>query len=414
MLTKLTLERFKNFKKAELNLGPLTVLIGANASGKSNLRDAFRFLHGISRGYTLADIMGEKYIEGGAIQWRGIRGGPREAVYSLSKEDIFALTIEINIDNATKMVYAIEVKTGERKGNPKIANESLRQNQQVLFSTYRQPGSTSPQTLPNIPVSIFNEKNKSFDRLKFFSGQPILSQIEMSVVSTQIKRATQTTMQALSSMRFLDLSPEAMRLPSLRGQTILGDRGENLSSVLFAICTDPHQKQALIEWVRELTPMDVADFKFPQDSTGRILVSLVEANGQRVSAYSASDGTLRFLAMIAALLGPEAARFYFFEELDNGLHPARLHLLLQLVERKAAEGHIQMVATTHSPQLLRYLSSDSLKYTSLVYRLPDSSDARIVPILNIADAQRVIADHDLANLYETSDVEFFLVTDHNI
>ena len=45
MLNKLRLERFKNFKNAELILGPLTVLVGTNASGKSNIRDAFRFLY---------------------------------------------------------------------------------------------------------------------------------------------------------------------------------------------------------------------------------------------------------------------------------------------------------------------------------------------------------------------------------
>ncbi|MCP4345100.1 MAG: AAA family ATPase [Desulfobacterales bacterium] len=49
MLKKLRLEQFKNFKDSSLILGPLTVLIGTNASGKSNIRDAFRFLHGISR-----------------------------------------------------------------------------------------------------------------------------------------------------------------------------------------------------------------------------------------------------------------------------------------------------------------------------------------------------------------------------
>ncbi|MUG98777.1 AAA family ATPase [Scytonema sp. UIC 10036] len=63
MLTKLQLERFKNFQDSELILGPLTLLVGTNASGKSNIRDAFRFLHGISRGYNLAEIMGEKYVE---------------------------------------------------------------------------------------------------------------------------------------------------------------------------------------------------------------------------------------------------------------------------------------------------------------------------------------------------------------
>jgi AAA15 family ATPase/GTPase len=82
MFTSLHLERFKNFKDAELKLGPFTVLIGANASGKSNIRDAFRFLHGIARGYTIADIIGEKYGEGGERAWSGIRGGTREIAYA--------------------------------------------------------------------------------------------------------------------------------------------------------------------------------------------------------------------------------------------------------------------------------------------------------------------------------------------
>jgi AAA15 family ATPase/GTPase len=79
MLTRLHLERFKNFADVELRLGPLTTLVGTNASGKSNLRDALRLLHGIARGYTLADILGEKWGEGGVLQWRGIRGGAEEA-----------------------------------------------------------------------------------------------------------------------------------------------------------------------------------------------------------------------------------------------------------------------------------------------------------------------------------------------
>jgi predicted ATPase len=82
MFTSLRMERFKNFKDAELKLGPFTVLIGANASGKSNIRDAFRFLHGISRGYSLADIIGEKYGEGGERIWSGIRGGAMEIAFS--------------------------------------------------------------------------------------------------------------------------------------------------------------------------------------------------------------------------------------------------------------------------------------------------------------------------------------------
>jgi predicted ATPase len=73
-----------------------------------------------------------------------------------------------------------------------------------------------------------------------------------------------------------------------------------ISLVLQSICDDPQHKQALVQWVQELTPMDAIDFEFPTDQIGRVLVTLVEENGQWTTAYSASDGTLRFLAMIAA------------------------------------------------------------------------------------------------------------------
>lgn len=206
-------------------------------------------------------------------------------------------------------------------------------------------------------------------------------------------------------MRFLDLSPSAMRIPSIPGQTNLGDRGENLSSVLQAICSDEHMEHAVTEWVRELTPLDVVDFEFVPDQTGRVLVSLVESNGRRISAYSASDGTLRFLAMIAALLGPDAARFYFLEEIDNGIHPTRLYLLLQLIEQQARDGKVQIVATTHSPQLLGMLSESAREYASLVYRNEGEQEGHIRRVLDIPEARRVLEGENLARLHESGWLE---------
>ena len=150
-------------------------------------------------------------------------------------------------------------------------------------------------------------------------------------------------------MRFLDLAPSRMREPAFPGQTVLGDGGEYLPTVLRAICEDSHRKETLVEWIRELTPMDVRGFEFPTDPSGRVHLVFLEANGRRVSAYAASDGTLRFLAMLAALLGPNPAGLYFFEEIDNGIHPSRVRLLIDLIERQTAKGEIQVVTTTHSP-----------------------------------------------------------------
>lgn len=94
VLKRLTLRNFKSFQSAEIPLGPLTLLVGTNASGKSNIRDSLRVLHGIGLGYTLAEILGEKYGPGGILQWRGIRGGVREAAFQ--RESEFRLEVELD------------------------------------------------------------------------------------------------------------------------------------------------------------------------------------------------------------------------------------------------------------------------------------------------------------------------------
>jgi predicted ATPase len=199
-------------------------------------------------------------------------------------------------------------------------------------------------------------------------------------------------------MRFLDLSPEAMKLPSVPGQP-LGDRGENLSSALQAICEDELRKRAAVEWVRQLTPLDVVDFEFVPDQTGRILLTLLESNGQKTSAYSASDGTLRFLAILAALMGSDAAQFHFLEEIDNGVHPSRLYLLLQLIEQQARQRNLQIVTTTHSPQLLAMLSPEAREHAFLTYRFPDEATAHLVRILDIPTAREVLERQNLSRLH---------------
>ena len=78
MITSIRLMNFKSFADETLRVGHFTVIVGANASGKSNIRDAFRFLHGIGRGYTLAEIIGGKYGPGGQREWEPIRGAPNE------------------------------------------------------------------------------------------------------------------------------------------------------------------------------------------------------------------------------------------------------------------------------------------------------------------------------------------------
>src|SRR5487761_1117696 len=107
MIESMRLERFKNFRDATLALGPLTVIVGTNASGKSNLRDAFRFVHGISRDYTIAEIIGEKYVEGGVLQWKGIRGGTREVAFAGASDFRLATALSLPSNEGFRLPYKI-------------------------------------------------------------------------------------------------------------------------------------------------------------------------------------------------------------------------------------------------------------------------------------------------------------------
>lgn len=416
MITSLRLERFKNFRDQTLKLGPLTVIVGTNAAGKSNLRDAFRFIHGMSRGYALAEIIGEKYVEGGVLQWKGIRGGLTEAV--MHGESSFALSTTLEIPNDAERTasrgllwdaeHRIEINVGDKRTGPRVAHESMHNVYSMTFNSHPwddPPEQEDPEYLfVRLPRDHQNRKHGK--RLRFLSSKPVISQFSQKKDALlRYRKPVTCFLEELQSMRFLDLSPEAMRSPSFPGQTVLGDRGENLSSVLQAICTDPALKSALSEWVRELTPLDVAEFEFISDQTGRVLVSLVETNGRKTSAYSASDGTLRFLAIIAALMGPDAAQFYFLEEIDNGIHPTRLGLLLQLIEQHTKTGKVQVIATTHSPQLLAMLSEEAREDAVLVYRPENEPEARIQKIMEIPAVRDVLKKQNLSRLHESGWLE---------
>ena len=117
-----------------LRVGPFTVIVGANASGKSNIRDAFRFLHGIGRGYTLAEIIGGKYGAGGQSEWEPIRGAADEIIHF--GQPAFILQIKMN-----DFEYLIEV-SGSDEASPglfRVTREELKHRQWWTIHTSR-PG----------------------------------------------------------------------------------------------------------------------------------------------------------------------------------------------------------------------------------------------------------------------------------
>ena len=374
MITSLRLVNFKNFADETLRVGPFTVIVGANASGKSNIRDAFRFLHGIGRGYTLAEILGGKYGGGGQREWEPIRGAASEVVRFGRPQ--FSLEVGFEL-NDTEKHYSIEIG-------------------------YEPAG-----------YSIFQWLYEKLTSDTVIETSMPRSDSEPSILLQEPKDIRYEILDLFANMRFLEPSPDRMREPSFPGANILGDSGENLPTVLEGICSDPTRKETLADWLSELTPMDVADFEFPRDPSGRIHLMLCEKNGRKVSAYSASDGTLRFLAMLAVLLGENPKGLYFFEEIDNGIHPVRLNLLMDLIERQTAKRGIQVLTTTHAPTLLTVMNDKTFENTSVVCRLEDTSDAIIRPVAELPNVRELRQDQRLGRLHESGWMETALAFTEN-
>ena len=389
MIKSLRLTNFKNFADETLRLGPFTVIVGANASGKSNIRDAFRFLHGIGRGYTLPEIFGGKYGPGGQREWTGIRGAPNEVIRF--GEDYFSVEAEVGT-----VRYCIDVaKDFFRHGSFFVVSKEAFQD--GLTTIYQ-----GEYTTPNLLV-----RGDYRDNVIFMGDQPALSQ-RLIAAPTQLDSylLVNGLRSTLANMRFFEFDPDRIREPAFPGQHTLGDRGENLSAVLESICDDPNLKRNLVSWLEGLTPMDVTDLEFPRDPSDRIHLQIVDRHGRKISAYSASDGTLRFLAILAALFSPAASGIYFFEEIDNGIHPNRVWLLMDLLQNEAVRKDVQIITTTHSPQVLTYMNDDTFESASAVYRDEDYEDAVIRPLSEIGDARKLRkSDGGLGELHATGWME---------
>ena len=432
MFTSLRLRNFKNFADETLRMGPFTVIVGANASGKSNIRDALRFLNGVGSRYTLAEILGGKYGAGGQPEWEEIRGAPAEIIRHRQDSMCVEIDIGLGLGEHPHFAYSIGIQPSKA---PHGAFEVL-QEQLCLFyeieldlglgqgpELHRGSSSmiyTSDPPVPD-PVAAQDDEHhlllrmaksssqrKYGHRIAVRPDQPALTQIEAHKRVLRTHKAFASHVAAiLADMRFLDPSPRQMREPAFPGQAVLGDGGENLPTVLQAICDDSDRRETLLTWTRELTPMDVADFQFQREASGKVQLAIVEDDGRITSSRSVSDGTLRFLGILVALLG-QGPRLCVFEEIDSGIHPSRLHLLVELIESEVQKGEMQVVTTTHSPDLLACMSDETFKSTSVVCRNPGASDAIIRPAADLPNAEDLRLSQGLGKLHATGWMEDIL------
>jgi hypothetical protein len=224
----------------------------------------------------------------------------------------------------------------------------------------------------------------------------------------------------LESPRVFDPSPKLMRGYERRTETQLARNGYNISPVLLDLWIEKRvleqvrptprptanaPKDASGKALKQILKMKIAsgrdtlqrilkriaqfpdepfsDFHFIRTSkTGDVMFAFKSAantdQGEIIDARLVSDGTLRALAILTALeISPEGSRL-ILEELDNGVHPSRVPILVEALFDCANRNRLHVLATTHNPATMNALNQEQLNAVLLVVSGGEGSGSRLV------------------------------------
>jgi len=404
MLRSLRLKNWKSFGSADtsrnrVQFGPLTLLVGPNASGKSNVLDALRFLQGAAFDYPLGDVLRGRW-EGQRAIWTGIRGQLSEASRGGGSE----FTIESEWSNATgSLSHAISV---DLLDEALLRAERLEDATGYLFDTNAPAmrGAAGRKVGGGIGAALRSEGKGNSATLEFRSSRSLLGQVEPTGrVRQEVLDSAHTIRTALREAVFLDIQPNRMRDYRPLAGPHLGLSGENISPLLASV--DSVVLEDIVDWLSELCVPGIDRIDFDRTQLKEVMLFLVEKGGTRVSARSMSDGTLRFLGEVTALLTSPPGTLMMLEEPDVGLHPSRIHLLARLLEHVTKDGRIQVIATTHSPSLLAHLSPASLGDVVALSRDLGSGETVASRVADLPDADTFRNSEHLERLVSTGWLE---------
>ena len=396
-----SLTDFKNFAHAEIDLfEPLTILLGRNGSGKTNLIEGVELLAALAGGRLFSEIT--DVGRGGTFEVRGgLRSCPRFGTQSFRLQFNQA-SVTFDGEKNQAIDYSIEVAFYGRH-EVRLSAEKLRIGDRVFFEAENHGG------------EIFNVRYDNFSRgnnpsCQVSSARSVLSRYEEIIGNSRARntkrRKSPATVRGvrdyLRSSYIFDPQPKLMRAyERVEFQSRLLRNGANLSAILFALQQedDPEQHaklQRITEAIRQIPEEPFEDIGFAETSLGDVMAGFIPENSERtnggrlIDARLLSDGTLRMLAVVTALETVPAHSRIIIEEFDNGLHPSRAKLLVQKLDEAAKRRQLNVLVTTHNPAFMDALDESQMNNALLCHR-DESRGASLVTRLGDLDVAGTLA-----------------------
>jgi predicted ATPase len=405
MLTSLAVKGFKSLREVEpLQLKPLTLFFGPNGAGKSNLIDAVLLLSQIQRSRKIAEAF-DGPIRGLPLEQFSFPAGL--GLPGLLQQEKGKLRFEAELAlNDERVRYSIELGMATASGSLTVEKEVvvfLGTEGQILGMPYIIRGDITD--LMQMVAAGLTDKS------------PKLS-IDETLNDLRLREAKSDEVRAmLSSFRTYYLDPRIAMRSSLPPKDVddIGPLGESLAPFLYRLKAEkPAAFAAVKRTLKALIP-SIDDLVVEIDPRRGMLDVEIRQGGTPFSVRLVSEGTLRVLALICAVVNPWGGPVIAFEEPENGVHPRRIEMIARifgsLLSRK--DSPRQMILTSHSPQFcaaILALAREKPQDVALYRTLKDGDGTRFLPFATdgpLADPAEI--NHGLEDVTEDRILEEWML-----
>jgi len=334
LLHSLTLTNVLSFGIGpETTLNALNLLIGPNGSGKSNLIDVIDLLRN-----TPKDLM-LPIRQGGGVQdwlWKGEKKSTQSAIVNA----VVTRSVGLGSLRHTFSFTAIDQRF-------ELSVESIEDVKELGDSTGEMYYKLTNGDSFLKPAG--SEKRKEINHKFPNPSQSILSQLRDPYQYPEITHIAQSLekIRIYRDWTFGRKNPARLPQKTDLPNDYLSEDASNLGLILNSFKRVPKVKKRLLEALREL--YDGIDDYDVSIEGGTVQVFLQEGN-TTIPATRLSDGTLRYLCLLAILCHPNPPPLVCIEEPELGLHPDIMPALAQLL--KEASTRSQLIVTTHSDELV--------------------------------------------------------------
>ncbi|MBE9143381.1 AAA family ATPase [Planktothrix mougeotii] len=329
----ISIKGFRRLQNIELEMRNLTVMIGANGSGKTSFLDVMSILAASASG-NLQNIL-------------QLKGGLNE-ILTRGKAQELEIAVSMQIPERQPLNYSLTL-------SPKNLSYEIREENLTQQSDLNAPEPFKYIESRGLDIKYYSQDDRRLLRPNWEHNplETSLSQVPKMYREPENLRKTLASCTYYGALDVSEKSP--IRLPqTMRPAKLPGASGEDLVSCLYDLRESDRDR---FEWVENILSAAFPDFKrlsFPPVAAGTLSMTWTDQNfPQPIYVHELSEGTLRFLWLVTLLQSQNLTTITLLDEPEVSLHPELLRQLVYLM--REASKHTQLIVATHSDRLIGFL-----------------------------------------------------------